>query len=87
MVFTLIFFISTIVFFFVGGYDLYNYSASKIFFTLTFMNLYSFYLQYLYAPTTKQMRTFMRESKEGVPLMADDLIEIPESGEVEIILV
>ena len=63
LVLTVIFFISTTVFFFVGGYDLYNYSASKIFFTLAFMNLYSFYLQYLFAPTAKQMKKFNRESK------------------------
>lgn len=51
MAFSAAFFVSTIVFFFVGGYDLYNYSASKIFFTLCFMNMYSFFLQYLYAPS------------------------------------
>lgn len=69
LVLTVIFFISTIVFFFVGGYNVYDYSAAKIFFTLAFMNLYSFYLQYLYAPTAKQMRKFAREAKETVPLM------------------
>jgi hypothetical protein len=66
MVISAAFFISTIVFFFVGGYDLYAYSASKIIFTLCFMNLYSFFLQYLYSPTGKQMRDI---HKEGIPLV------------------
>jgi hypothetical protein len=75
------FFISTVVFFFVGGYDLFTYSGSKIFFTLSFMNMYSFFLQYLYAPTRKQIRKLHRES---MPLVGDvaDLIEIPDNGEV-----
>jgi hypothetical protein len=72
------FFISTIVFFFVGGYDLYNYSASKIFFTFCFMNMYSFFLQYLYAPSLAQIRSLYRET---VPLVAPD-IDIPDCGEV-----
>jgi hypothetical protein len=72
------FFISTVVFFFVGGYDLYSYSASKILFTLCFMNLYSFFLQYLYAPTEKQVRDI---NKESVPLVAPEEIDIPD-GEV-----
>ncbi len=63
------FFISTVVFFFVGGYDLYSYSASKIIFTLCFMNLYSFFLQYLYAPTQRQVRD---ANKENVPLVVNE---------------
>lgn len=51
MVISAAFFISTVVFFFVGGYDLYSYSGSKMLFTLCFMNMYSFLLQYLYTPT------------------------------------
>lgn len=45
------FFVSTIVFFFLGGYNVFSYSAPKIFFTFSFMNLYSFALQFLYSPT------------------------------------
>lgn len=52
LAFTSIFFISTIVFFFLGGYNLFDYSGPKILFTLCFMNMYSFYLQYFYAPTS-----------------------------------
>jgi hypothetical protein len=63
MIFTAVFFISTTVFFFLGGYDLYNYSASKIFFTFAFMNMYSFYLQYLYAPSPEQIKMFRREKR------------------------
>lgn len=51
------------------------------------MNMYSFYLQYLYAPTGKQMKRFAREAKESAPLISEDLIEIPDSGEVEVLLV
>jgi hypothetical protein len=45
------FFLSTIIFFFLGGYNVFSYSAPKIFFTFSFMNLYSYALQYLYYPT------------------------------------
>jgi hypothetical protein len=78
MAISAVFFICTAVFFFVGGYDLYAYSASKIIFTLCFMNMYSFFLQYLFAPTTRQIRSLNRES---VPLAAMDL-EMPDGGEV-----
>lgn len=61
MAFTFIFFICTVTFFFVGGYNLYDYSAAKIMFTLSFMNLYSFYLQYFYAPTSRQIFRFKKE--------------------------
>ena len=60
MVLSAVFFISTIVFFFMGGYDLYSYSGSKILFTLCFMNMYSFFLQHLYYPTKKQERDLLK---------------------------
>jgi len=55
MYISMFFFISTIIFFFIGGYNVFDYSATKIMFYITFMNIYSYFLQYLYSPTKEQV--------------------------------
>ena len=78
MAISAVFFVCTVVFFFVGGYDLYSYSASKIIFTLCFMNMYSFFLQYLFAPTDRQIKTI---SQESLTLAAIN-VEMLDAGEI-----
>lgn len=56
IVVSLAFFIITIVLFFIGGYSIFTYSAPLVMFTLTFMNCYSYFLQYLYCPTSNQLK-------------------------------
>lgn len=63
---SLLFFLSTIIFFFIGGYNIFDYSAPKIMFYITFMNFYSYFMQYLYCPTNEQVNRF--ENWEDRPL-------------------
>jgi hypothetical protein len=51
--FSISFFFFIIVFgiFMVGGFDVFEYSASRVMYTYTFMNFFSFYLQFMYLPS------------------------------------
>ena len=56
------------------GFDIFEYSAGKVMFTYLFMNIFSFYLQYLYTPCDQvleenqgvkvEMKTANKEKKQ-----------------------
>jgi hypothetical protein len=82
MYLSLFFFISTTVFFFLGGYNIFDYSAPKIMFYITFMNGYSYWLQYLYAPTKEEVRRCDRGEYNRSE--NEELLDLPEEDEVDV---
>ena len=37
--------------FFIGGFDVFEYSAGMVMFTYTFTNIFSYYMQFMYMPS------------------------------------
>lgn len=55
---SLLFFIGVVVVIVLGSLDVFSYSSGLILFSFGICNLYSYLLQYLYAPTQQEIRRF-----------------------------
>lgn len=55
MIFSTFFFMTVIVVVALGSLDIFTYSSGLVMFSFAIPNLYSFLIQYLYSPTSKQI--------------------------------